>query len=91
MSITEASAFGRIDLVREYLRIDPGAVNTNERRTPLHEAAGRGNRELVELLLANGADPASEDENGLRPIDWARHGKHGLVISLLERGQSKTP
>lgn len=86
LSITEAAAFGRIDIVRTFLKGDPDSVNANDGRTPLHEAAGRGNIELVELLLANGADRGAKDENGLTPINWANKGGHDQIISIIKLG-----
>ena len=85
-SIVEAAAFGRIDLVKKSFESDPRSVNTNEDRTPLHEAAGRGNLELLRLLLAHGADRSAKDENDLNPVDWARREGHEQVIAILESG-----
>ena len=41
---------------------------------PLHEAAARGNLELIELLLAHGADPNLRDPSyDATPGGWAKH------------------
>jgi ankyrin repeat protein len=90
VSIVEAAAFGRIDKVEEFLKHDPDSVNTNEGRTPLHEAAGRGHLDILELLLTHGADQAIVDSNGLTPLDWARRGQQKKVIAMLDPGDIET-
>ena len=86
VSITEAAAFGRIDLVKASLACDPDSVNADEGRSPLHEAAGRGNLELIELLLAAGADPRATDQNGLTALDWAERVQCKPAETLLRAG-----
>ena len=44
--------------------------------TPLHSAAGRGRKEVNELLITNGADVNAKDAAGNTPLD--------LSISKLE-------
>jgi Ankyrin repeats (3 copies) len=49
-------------------------VNAMSRAAPLHEAAMRGNLELIELLLAHGADPDQRDRSyHATPAGWAEH------------------
>ena len=40
---------------------------------PLHHAAYEGHREIVELLIAKGADVNAKDEDGDTPLDVATH------------------
>ncbi len=40
-------------------------------RTPLHQAAGYRDANVVEALLDAGADPTLEDREGIRPVDLA--------------------
>ncbi len=82
-SLTEAVAFNRIDLVEKLLTADPASVNERPGRTPLHEAAGRGHLEILNRLLASGADPQALDEAGFKPIDWAQRFQHEKVIQRL--------
>lgn len=84
ISITEAAAFGRIDLVKGFLS-DPLSVNASEGRSPLHEAAGRGNLELMELLLSEGADPNARDDDGLSPLDWAHRAQCEQAVVMLSK------
>ena len=83
-SIAEAAAFGQMELVEALLKSDPSCVNANEGRTPLHEAAGRGNLAMTRLLLAHGAARSATDARGLLAIDWARHAGHEQIVSILE-------
>ena len=53
------------------------------RATALHEAALRGDRPLVDLLLAAGADPSIRDrEFNADAAGWATHaGHHDLAAA----------
>jgi ankyrin repeat protein len=64
--------------------------------TALHYAALRGRRELVDHLLAVGADPTVRDTKiGKLPEDWAAHGGHAELAEHLrlvrERAGESTP
>jgi ankyrin repeat protein len=61
-------------------------ANTGLDRGPLHNAAGGGDLELVQVLIALGADPALRDHAfHSTPIGWARYGKHETVVEYLAR------
>ena len=52
--------------------------------TALHQAAHRGDADLVDLLLAHGADRTLRDERfDATPADWAEHGGHSTLASRL--------
>jgi thiol-disulfide isomerase/thioredoxin len=80
---------GRIAVVKTLL--DHGATvdfTNNRGCTPLHRAAGQGHKEIVALLLANGADPNIRDrQHHQTPLQLALTAGHHEVARLLrERG-----
>ena len=65
---------GNAARVCELLASDPAAakMKDNEGATPLHYATLNGQREIAELLLANGADINARDERfDATPAGWA--------------------
>jgi hypothetical protein len=53
--------------------------------TALHEAAMNGDREIVEILLAAGADPSVRDARfDATPAGWAHHGGQTELAERLE-------
>ena len=61
-------------------------VNARNRITALHEAALRGDRSAVDLLLSLGADPTIVDtEHDSTPAGWARHSGHADLADHLDR------
>ena len=73
MLIHKAAGDGNIEAVKQYL--DGGAdVNATYGggRTPLHQAAWKGHKEIAELLIANGADVDT-----LGAIEFLRNAKYG--------------
>lgn len=60
-------------------------VNARCRTTALHEAALRGDLEVVVLLIALGADPAIVDtEHHSTPKGWAAHNARSAVVDYLD-------
>ncbi len=56
-------------------------------KTPLHEAVIKGNREIVELLLAAGADPNGDPRSDSSPLsDCWGSANNGIASLLLEAG-----
>jgi len=56
----------------------------------LHRAAGRGNKEVAELLIAEGADVNVKNEDGDTPLDAAIYGKKPQTADLLRKHGGKT-
>jgi hypothetical protein len=86
-AIVRAATFGRAPAVRLLVALG-WDVDARERGTALHEAAWHGDRELVEELLALGADPTIRDAafDGT-PAAWAHHGGHPDLAARLTRAE----
>lgn len=54
--------------------------------TALHLAALKATADLVELLLAHGADPGIEDHSGRTPLDYSKQNNKLNFQSLLTTG-----
>lgn len=78
------------------LLVDRGArVNeatlADRRATPLHIAAARGYRELIQTLLRLGADPEARAADGFTPLHSASaSGQLGSAVALVEDGADWT-
>jgi len=71
-------------LIRHGSKVD---VKDQEGWTPLHQAAGNGSIEIVQLLVANGADINAQTTDGRKPMDEALKMtsiQHKLDLRLLE-------
>jgi ankyrin repeat protein len=82
-----AAMHGRLWCVRALL---DGGVDVNStpwrRQSALHYAANLGRAEVVEELLARGADASVADDQMLRtPAEWARESGNVAIAERLER------
>lgn len=59
--------------------------------TPLHEAAEQGKQDVVELLLAEGADPLIKDAKGELAIERAQRAGRSAVVKQLLPLSSPSP
>jgi ankyrin repeat protein len=75
---------GNLELVVELLGVDRVLHNGGgPAGTLLHMAAWMGRADLVEQLLARGADADTRLESGT-PLDWSAHGARGEVARVTE-------
>ena len=76
---------GHKDAVRELLKrgSEPDVQTESDGSTPLHVAARRHFKDVVQILIDGGADPTMADWDGKTPLYWAERGGHGEVIALL--------
>jgi uncharacterized protein len=85
--ITGAAAAGDIAAVRDLLAAEPVLVHSHsyEGWTPLHLAAHFGHSQVVEMLLAQGADVHARATNdlGSSPLLWAIMGQDVAAVTLL--------
>jgi hypothetical protein len=83
-AITE-NQMGLVHLVLEHgADVNAGEENLN----PLKRAAISSNAELVQLLLAKGADVFARDAQGLTALDWARSHHCEETTAILEGAMS---
>jgi len=78
-------------LLEHHAYIDAESPN---RSTPLMMAAMYGHRDLVPLLLEEGADPALRNEQGLTAVDFARRAERDDIAELIAqrmRARSSAP
>jgi ankyrin repeat protein len=93
-ALTWAAAKGRVAAVRRLVELGAG-VNVRGTfggpghgvgTTALHHAAEGGHLEVIEVLLAAGAEPTVEDElYHATPAGWAEHNGQEAALELLAR------
>ena len=70
----------RVDDRRETVQMTDGG-----RATALHYAAKAGFVKTIEVLLAHGADPNFQDDNGLTPLDWLERAAKSVDRNAVRR------
>ena len=92
ISIWKAAADANIEAVKQHLAAgtDVNEANVNGRGTPLHFAAAFGHKEVVELLIANGADVHFTNPFNLTALDQASMLDFTETIDLLCKHGAKT-
>ena len=58
-------------------------MKDNEGLTVLHHAVKNGKKEIIELLISNGADINSKDNNGYTPLHYATWNNDCSTLKLL--------
>jgi hypothetical protein len=61
------------------------AVMLKVGQTPLHWTAMNGHKDVVELLLAHGAEVNAKRSNGSTPLHWAEYKGYKDVAELLRQ------
>ena len=87
--ICDAVRYGGLDRVRTLLRENPECVNVrdDEGRTPLHylDWNTRHGEEIIELLIAHGADTSAKDNAGHTPADQMLQNARPDLAEVLRR------
>ena len=81
--VAVAARYGEIARILLESGADARTAAAETGYAPLHVAALRGWDELVEVLLAHGADPGQLDAAGRTPLDRARQNGHERAARLL--------
>jgi len=89
--IHRACERGDLGKAKKLIRAAPELVHakTKEQMTPLHLAAGKGHRELVALLIAEGAEVNQWDASGATPLTQAIVGGHLPTAEVLLKKGAK--
>ena len=88
ISIHSAAEDGNIEAVKQHLAAgtDVNAKGGVDGGTPLYDAAGKGHKEVAELLIAKDADVNAKNVDGCIPLDYAK----GEIANLLRKHGGKT-
>jgi len=83
--IYEAASLGNVQDVKRHLKngTDVKAKQELGGFTALHWAAYGGHTDVVELLIANGADVNAKNDSGFTPLHWAATWDNKAAAELL--------
>ena len=87
-SIHYAARFGKTEYLQQHLAAGTD-VNLGGGATPLHPATYSGHKEIVELLIANGAN-VNTKAKGWTPLDIAIEFEHSEIADILRKNGAKT-
>ncbi|KAI4518106.1 ankyrin [Schizophyllum commune Loenen D] len=87
-----ACRYGDLEEVTPFLARFPAAARAADDagNTPAHMAAANGHVEVLDALIAAGADPAAANAAGATPMHWAAlNAQLGAVEALFKAGGAK--
>ena len=85
LSLQEAAAIGNVNLVRALIEggTDVDSLDDSYLKTALHRAAISGHKDVLELLLTEGAETSAIDTFSATPLYYAAENGHKEMIELL--------
>ena len=91
VNIYRAAATKNVNEVKQYLAASHD-VNKNNvvNQTPLHYASASGDKEIIEILIGNGALVNAVDKYGKTPLDLANMNGRTEAAKLLRKHGAKT-
>lgn len=83
--LRSAAATGDVERVKQLLDQYPRRINDKDSRgfTPLHEAARRGHADVVQVLMAAGAEPILENKDNMTAFDVAIQEGHLEIVAIF--------
>jgi len=86
LALIAAAEANQIEVVLALLARGASIEGASERThiRPLWKAAKRGHLQMVQLLIASGADPRATDGDGMNALDYAKRYSHSEVVRYLE-------
>eukprot|EP01041_Mallomonas_annulata_P006466 gene6466-13059_t len=83
--ITDAAKNGHLETTKNLLTENKNLLNAHDSTgaTPLHFASGWGHNDIVEYLIAEGADMECQNKNGGTPLHWASNQGRTCTVELL--------
>ena len=88
--IWEAAGRGNIEAVKQHLAAGTDVNAIKDGVTPLMYASAKAQKEIVELLIAEGADVNAKTGDGETPLGLAIRFKHPEIADLLRQHGGKT-
>ena len=82
---------GYADMTRHLLNksANPNVKENQWSRTPLHWAAERDHKSVVEMLISHGADVNTRDYDGRTALSLSKEGGHAEIVELLRKHGAK--
>ncbi|MEZ4838537.1 ankyrin repeat domain-containing protein [Flavobacterium sp.] len=80
---------GEVDVVKKFIEYGADINETTNGLTPLMYAARYNQVEIIELLLAKGANIKAKDERGFTALNHAENSKATEAIALLKNYSKK--
>ncbi len=91
LSMWLAASAGDLNSLKHWIETKQRDPNQQDRngRTPLHWAAGRGNKNIVQYLLKHNASVNIQDNDGCTALARASSKKHHEIVNILLKQQAK--